>query len=149
MLAQKSPAQADRFADRLAARSTLSANRSNNSFATATNLGLYRGGSGTVRASGSLSKSDPVDYFKFQVAQGASWSSGLDSLKVRSGGVRVTLFVDSGSGLTRLSQTRYPKGSYPSQSEGFSNYPATTTFYLKFDRSQGTTRYRQNLQFFE
>lgn len=123
------------------------ADRSNNSFATATDLGVYQGGSFTFRSSGTLSKSDPVDYFKFRVIQGASWSKAVDVLKVRSGGLRYTSYADFGSGITKTAQTQFAKGNYRQSYQG-TTIPFTFTVYLKYDRPKGTTRYQTTSLFF-
>lgn len=139
MLDYNSSAQVDRLAS---FRSSLRATRSNNTFATATNLGVYRGDSVTFRPSGTLNNRNRVDFFKFRILRGASYSSLLDIANIRSGGLRLTTYADLGSGAFRVTQNRYSRGNYRFLSPGVSNYPVNATFYLKFDKPRGTTRYQ-------
>lgn len=86
-----------------------------NSFNTAKFLGTLRASSSPVRLklSGKLDRNDRVDFFRIDLAPGASFSSQIDRSTVQGGSVRVIVyFIVPGQSPTRVQTQNYRPGSY-------------------------------------
>jgi hypothetical protein len=86
-----------------------------NSFNTAKFVGTLRASSvpTTLRVNGKLNRNDRVDFFRIDVAPGATFSTQIDSGTIRGGRIRSTSYVQvPGQSLTKVQTEVYRPGFY-------------------------------------
>ncbi|HEY9628801.1 MAG TPA: hypothetical protein V6C84_15990 [Coleofasciculaceae cyanobacterium] len=104
-----------------------SAQKSDNSFATARSLGTLRAGSSPVkfRLQGSLNKRDRDDYVKLELAPGAAFSSITNLIAIKGGGIRVTSYLQfPGSSPQKVNSSTFAAG----RRTQVTNAPFSNTF---------------------
>lgn len=87
----------------------------NNSFNTAKRIGILRASSSStkVKFKGKLNAQDPVDFFRLDIAPGATFSTQIDSGKLQGGKVRVINYVAFSGQTPFKAQTQvYNPGSF-------------------------------------
>jgi Domain of unknown function (DUF4394) len=103
-----------------------------NSFKTAQNLGVL---SKTKTISGSLDRTDKVDFFKFRVTSRSSFQGALDRLKSNA---NFTLFNSA-------RQQVFASSKPGKQAESIATPLTKGSYFLKIDRRSGQTQYRLKL----
>lgn len=129
---------------------SLRRSRTDNTFATANNLGNapLNATSVSFRASGTVDKSDKVDFYKFTVPPGVNLPSGRNDFRLRNGSVTLSTY---GEVLGR----RVPGPKFTLQRGSSSRISFLTnptqfpfTFYFKVERRTGNARYNLSFNYF-
>ncbi|XPM53170.1 MAG: hypothetical protein EDM05_033825 [Leptolyngbya sp. IPPAS B-1204] len=123
-------------------------NQSDNRFATARSLGIYRGGKLDLKINDTLGKKDRVDIYALTVPSGVTLPSGGYSFKVDRGTIRYSLFgaVPALGIRPQFAGSRVFKGSDRLRTVGFENpYAENLVVYIRFDRPSRDTKYRFRL----
>ncbi len=109
---------------------------SNSSFNTAKFLGRIKANasSGRVRFSGILDRSDQVDFFRVDVAPGASFSTATTSGKVKGGRIRINSYYSPpGQSPIKYLSVVFRPGSYSQEASVplFNNFDSTIQVYAE------------------
>ncbi len=109
---------------------------SNNSFDTAKFLGKIRpnASSARIRFSGTLDRNDPVDFFRVDVAPGASFSTANVSGTINGGRIRIkSYYALPGKSPTQYLSVVFRPGSYSEDARLplFNNFDSTIQVYAE------------------
>ena len=121
----------------------LGRSRSDNTFATATNLGsvLPSTTSASFRASGTVGKSDNVDFYKITVFPGANLPSGISSYRLKGGSAVLSGYSEVLGTKNFATQLRLQKGSTSFTSSLVNPLQFPVNVYFKVERHIKETRY--------
>lgn len=129
---------------------SLRRSRSDNTFATARNLGNVplNVTSISFRASGTVDKSDKVDFYKITLAPGVNLPSGRNDYRLRNGSVTLSAYGEVLGRKTLGAKFPLLRGS--SSRTSFLTNPTQfpVTFYFKLERRTGNARYDLSFNFF-
>lgn len=129
---------------------SLRRSRSDNRFATATNLGriLANATRFSFRAKGTVGKSDKVDFYKFTVDPGVNLPFGNYRYRLKKGPATLSLFTEA-QGERRFA-TKYTLRRGLTSGTDYVTNPSQVpiTLYLKVERRTGETRYNIAFNFF-
>lgn len=129
---------------------SLGRSRSDNKFATATNLGNIplNATSVSFRASGTVGRSDNVDFYKFTLAPGGKMSSGREIYRLRDRSITFSRYSEVRGKRFFIDSETFQRGtnSFTSSLTNSNQFPVT--FYLKVEKRVGKARYNFKLDFF-
>jgi hypothetical protein len=128
----------------------LGRSRSDNTFATAINLGRITPNATRVsfRASGTVGRSDTVDFYKFTASPGVNLPSGRNNFRLRNGSAILSVYGEA-SGIRKFgARFRLQRGSTFRSSSLINPVQSPFTFYLRVERRIGETQYNLKFNFF-
>jgi hypothetical protein len=129
---------------------SLGRSRSDNTFATATNLGNVLPSTTNVsfRASGTVSKSDKVDFYKLTLSPGANLPSGQESYRLKNGSAVVSTYGEAQGQRLAISKYTFRRGSNSFASSLVNPSQVPITIYLKVERRTEEARYNFTFNYF-
>lgn len=129
---------------------SLGRSRSNNTFATATNLGNISPTTTSVsfRASGTVGKSDKVDFYKFTLSPRSTMSSGRNIYRLKDSSITFSRYSEVQGRRYFLDSKTLQRGSTSSASSLTNPTQSRATFYLKVEKRTSNARYSFTLNFF-
>jgi hypothetical protein len=115
---------------------------SDNTFATARDIGSFGASGGSILARGRIGRFDPVDVYRFTIRAGSAFNAQASTL-VRGGSLNFsTYFKSPETGRITLAQTVTIPPSNGTSTTAFPSLPMNGTFYIKFDRPTQNVNYR-------
>lgn len=129
---------------------SLRRSRSDNTFASAKNLGKISPNATRVsfRASGTVGKSDKVDFYKLTVAPGVNLPFGSDRFRLKKGPATLSIFSEFQGTRVLASKFTLRRGSTSGADYAINPSQFPVTLYLKVERRTGETRYNLAFNFF-
>ncbi len=129
---------------------SLGRSRSDNTFATATNLGSISPNTtrATFSASGTVGRSDSVDFYKFTAFPGANLPSGRSSFRLRNGSALVSVYAEALGTRGLATKFRLQRGSASTADSAVNPTQFSITVYLKLERRIKETQYSFTLDLF-
>lgn len=129
---------------------SLGRSRSDNTFATATNLGNISPNATrvTFSASGSVGKSDNVDFYKFTLSPGVSLPSGRNSYRLKNGSAILSAYGESQGTRSFARSLALQRGSNLATSSVANPTQFPITVYFKIEHRSNKTQYNLKFDFF-
>jgi hypothetical protein len=123
---------------------------SDNTFATATNLGKISSNatSFSFRASGSVGKSDNVDFYKLTISPGVNLPSGSNSYRLRNGSAILSSYGETQGKKSLGGRLTLQRGSTSVTSLMTNPTQFPVTVYLKIEHRFSKTQYNLKFDFF-
>lgn len=129
---------------------SLGRSRSDNTFATATNLGNISANDTRVsfRASGTVGRSDKVDFYKLTIAPGVNLPFGRNRYQLKNGPATISVYGEVLGSRSFVTKFTLQPGSASVADEAVNPIQFPATVYLKVERRIGETRYNFAFNFF-
>lgn len=129
---------------------SLGRSRSDNTFATATNLGNIPSNAtrATFRASGSVGKSDNVDFYKLTVSPGVNLPSGRTSFRLKNGSAILSVYGEAQGTRGLAAKFTIPRGSTSVADYAVNPSQLPLAVYFKLEHRSNKTRYNFTFDFF-
>lgn len=123
---------------------------SGNTFSTAINLGIVTPNATRVsfRASGTVGKTDPVDFYKFTLAPGANLPFGNNRYQLKKGPATFSLFSEVLGSVNFVRKFTLRRSTNPTPARAINPTSFPITGYIKVERRTGESRYNLTFNFF-
>jgi hypothetical protein len=124
--------------------------RSDNTFASATNLGRIRANAtrASLRASSTVGKSDRADFYKFTVAPGVNLPFGSANYQLRKSSVTFSVYVEVVGRRRFASKFTLQKGPTSVADNLVNSNQLPFTVYLKVETRASEAQYNFRLNYF-
>lgn len=124
--------------------------RSDNTFATAKNLGRVSPNAtrASFRASGTVGRSDKVDFYKFTLDPGVNIPSGNNNYRIRNGSVTLSSYGEFQGRRVLGGRIPLQRGSTSLASFLVNPIQSPLTLYFKVERRTGNARYNLTFNYF-